>query len=536
VKVHSRRGRAIALGLIAALLLAACSGGTRARRNSQSQAVPQTFTYATFSQVMTGWDPASSYSNEIIGMSNMYETLTHYNSATKKADPSLAESWTSTPDGKTWTFKLRSGVTFHTGRPMDAAAAKAAIDRTIKLKQGAAYIWDSVKSIDAPDPQTLVFHLKYPAPMDLNASADYAAYIYDTRAAGTADLAKWFEQGHDAGTGPYTVKSWHSGQEIELTLTSYPKYWRGWSGAHYKNVVFRVVSQPTTSAQLLRAGQVSFVEQLTPQLLATFKNDPKFKVVESPSWQNLLGMLNAKSGPLANPAVRQAISYAVDYDGIINVLKGAGVPSSGVVPPGLWGHFDDLPSYRHDQTKAAALLKQAGYGPGGKPIRLKLTYTQGDAAEPLVASLIRSNLAPLNVTVESQGLQWETQWAKAKSADPSKRQDILLFYWWPDYADPYSWFINLFHSEEQPNYNLSYYSNSKLDVMMTKAEQDAATNRDQAVQAYRDMQVMLLRDAPALFLYNQNYQYAMLNSVGNLQVNPAYPNVVFAYDLQPLAR
>jgi peptide/nickel transport system substrate-binding protein len=534
--VQGYRGRAIALSLIAALLLAACSGGTRARRSSQSQAVPQTFTYDTFSQVMVGWDPASAYSNEIIAMSNMYETLTHYNAITKKADPSLAESWTSTPDGKAWTFKLRSGVTFHTGRPMDAAAAKAAIDRTIKLKGGAAYIWDSVKSIEAPDPQTLVFHLKYPAPLDLNASADYAAYIYDTQAAGTADLAKWFEKGHDAGTGPYTVQSWHSGQEIELTLTTYPKYWRGWNGPHYKQVVFRVVSQPTTSAQLLRSGQVSFVEQLTPQLLATFQHDRNVKVVQSPSWQNLLGMLNTKSGPLTNPVVRQAISYGVDYDGIINVLKGASVPSSGVVPAGLWGHFDDLPSYHHDQAKAAALLKQAGYGPGGKPIRLTLTYTQGDAAEPLVTTLIKSSLAPLNITVDSQGLQWPTQWAKAKSSDPSKRQDILLFYWWPDYADPYSWFINLFHSEPQPNFNLSYYSNPKLDATMTRAEQNAATNRDLAIQAYRDMQVTLLQDAPALFLYNQNYQYAMLNSVGNFQVNPAYPNVVFAYDLQPLAR
>jgi peptide/nickel transport system substrate-binding protein len=70
--------------------------------------------------------------------------------------------------------------------------------------------------------------------------------------------------------------------------------------------------------------------------------------------------------------------------------------------------------------------------------------------------------------------------------------------------------------------------------MMAKAERDAATNRAEAVSLYQQMQVTLLQDAPALFLYNNNAQYALLKSVGNLQVNPAYPNVVFVYDLKPL--
>ena len=121
---------------------------------------------------------------------------------------------------------------FHDGKPMTAADVKAAIDRTIKLNQGAAYIWGAVKSIDAPDATTVVFHLKYPAPIDLISSAGYAAFIYDTKAVGLdADWAKWFAQGHDAGTGPYTVAQWNKGQEIELRLKSFPGYWGGWSGA-----------------------------------------------------------------------------------------------------------------------------------------------------------------------------------------------------------------------------------------------------------------------------------------------------------------
>jgi peptide/nickel transport system substrate-binding protein len=137
------------------------------------------------------------------------------------------------------------------------------------------------------------------------------------------------------------------------------------------------------------------------------------------------------------------------------------------------------------------------------------------------------------VQLNVQALQWPTQWAKAKSSNTAQRQDILLFYWWPDYADPYSWFINLFHSEQKPYFNLAYYSNPSIDAMMTKAEQLAASNRDQSIALYRKMQVQLLHDAPAIFVYNQVYERAMLSSVGNFHENAAYPNVVFVYDLRP---
>jgi peptide/nickel transport system substrate-binding protein len=132
-----------------------------------------------------------------------------------------------------------------------------------------------------------------------------------------------------------------------------------------------------------------------------------------------------------------------------------------------------------------------------------------------------------------RGLAWPAQWGKAKSSDPAERQDILLFYWWPDYADPYSWFINLFHTEDKPFFNLSYYSNPKLDQMIDSVESLAATDRDQAISTYQTMQEMLLADMPAISLYTQVYQKAMQSSLGGFLDNPAYPNVVFGYDLQP---
>jgi len=231
--------------------------------------------------------------------------------------------------------------------------------------------------------------------------------------------------------------------------------------------------------------------------------------------------------------VRQAVSYALDYNGIVAALKGSAHRQIGVVPPGLWGHFDNLPSPSYQPAKAKALLNQAGYGPGKTKLNLVLTHVQGDSDEDLVSTLIKSELAPLNINVDVQSMQWPVQWAKGKSSNTAQRQDIFLFYWWPDYADPYSWFINIFHSEKQPYFNLSYYANSKLDSMMSAAERAAAAHRAKAIGLYRQMQTTLLTDAPAIPLYVQQYQRTMLKSVSGFVDNPAYPNVTFVYGLKP---
>jgi peptide/nickel transport system substrate-binding protein len=535
------RAGLIAAGAVLVSALAACSGGSSYPTGTQSgappsaaqssQAASSVFTYDTTAAVMVdGWDPATEYSDGNIAMSEMYETLTHYDPATQTIQPDLATSWTSADGAKTWTFHLRHGVSFHTGRPMTAQAAKAAILRTIELAGGASYIWDSVKTIDTPDQYTLVFHLSAPSPLALEASADYSAYIYDTQAGGGSKLIRWLNAGRDAGTGPYTAATWNKGQEFEVVLKKFPAYWGGWAGAHFTQVVFRVVPQDTTAAQLLRSGQVSFVEQINSSLWSSFEGDSAIKLYSSPSWQNLLGQLNSQR---LNVNVRQAILYAIDYNGIIAALHGAGVASSGIVPPGLPGHFADLPNYAHNQAKAAALLKQAGYGPGGKALNLSLTYTSGDSNEQVVATIIKSDLAAVNVNLSVQALAWPTQWAKGKSTNAAQRQDIFLEYWWPDYADPYGWFSNTLETESPPYYNLSYYSNPSLDKLIDQVEPLLATNKAQAEQLYKSMQVTILQQAPMVSLYNVNYQYAMLSHISGFKINPAYPNEVNAYDLKP---
>lgn len=529
--------------LVAAASAAGCGstkqpGGTGAQASGSATTAggaatsDATFTYLDSNELMVGWDPATSYSNEISVMNNMYEQLVRYDNKTKQVKPQLADSYTRSSDGKTWTFKLHPGVRFHDGNAADAPAAKAAIERTMKLNQGAAYEWGAVKTITAPDATTLVFKLKYPAPLDLIASSAYAAYIYDTKAApkGTT-LAKWFAAGHEAGTGPYELEKWNKGQDVEVRLAQFKDYWKGWDGTHYAHVVFRHVPQATTSAQLLRSGDATFARQLNAQLFASMKGASGMAQQTAPSFENLVGLLNSQTGPLKDKRVRQAVIAAMDYDGEISALKGAGTAAHGFIPEGLVG-YDDSIVQKQDLDQAKQLLQQAGYG-SGKKLKLTMTLAQGDDNEALTAAIFKSDLARIGVDLTVKPMQWTAQWDQAKSSNTAKRQDIFMMYWYPDYADAYSWFTSLFRSSPQPNFNLSYIKDATLDQQIDALQEKAAQGGSVAEDAYKSAQQKVQDDAIVMTFYVNNYQRAYRSSLTNYSDNPAYANVVFAYDVAP---
>jgi peptide/nickel transport system substrate-binding protein len=539
-----RRAFIVACAALAVVPIAGCGskkapGGTGASASGGSATTAQaagpsdaTFTYLDSNELMVGWDPATSYSNEVSVMNNMYEQLVRYDKDTKQVKPQLADSFTKSADGKTWTFKLHPGVKFHTGHPADAAAAKAAIERTMKLNQGAAYEWGAVKSISAPDATTLVFKLKYPAPLDLIASSAYAAYVYDTKAApkGTT-LAKWFAAGHEAGTGPYQLEQWNKGADVEVRLQQFKDYWKGWGGTHYAHVVFRHVPQATTSAQLLRSGDATFARQLNAQLFASVKSAQGMSSATTPSFENLVGLLNTASGPLKDKRIRQAVIAAMDYDGLIQALKGAGQSAHGFIPEGLAG-YDETVQEKQDLDSAKQLLQQAGYG-GGKKLKLTMTLAQGDDNEALTAAILKSDLAKVGVDVAVKPMQWTAQWDQAKSSNTAKRQDIFMMYWYPDYADAFSWFTSLFRSSKDPSFNLSYIKDDALDAQIDALQEKAAAGGTTADDAYKAAQKTVLGDAVVMTFYVNTYQRAFRSSLTNYKDNPAYSNVVFAYDVTP---
>ncbi|WP_327090164.1 ABC transporter substrate-binding protein [Nonomuraea sp. NBC_01738] len=514
-----RRLAAVAL----AFSIAACSAPTEVRQAPPGESA---FVYAQNLDVVTDWDPASSYSNDIIAFQNIYETLTIWNPVTKKAGPRLATSWNASADGKSWTFRLRSGVTFHTGKPLDAAAVKASVERTMKAGAGASYIWDSVESIQVTGPLSVTFSLKYAAPLDLTASAAYSAYIYDTSVVEQAKSGKI-----DAGSGPYTIDKWQKGAEDELTLKAYPGYWGGWDRPHYRTVKYRVVPDPGQAWRQLQSGEVSFVQRLSPRLFARAAVTPGVRTSRMPSFQTAMMLFNTVKGPLRDVRVRRALQRAVDYRGLIRALDGAGVAASGIVPEGLPGHERGrVPS--QDLAEAARLLQRAGYGPNGRPLRLSLTYAEGDADQRALVVRLAATLRTLNVTLDARAMPWLAQWELGKK----RGQDIFVMYWWPDYADGYSWFGNVFRSGTPPVFNLTYLKDPATDSMIDQLPVLNVTDRAAAAKAIQQTTTRLIDlRAVAALPWVVRYQRAYLGGISGYDDNPAYPDVVFVYDLRPSA-
>jgi len=474
-------------------------------------------------------DPAKSYSNDSVVTSNCYETLTFYNPPGSKdiLSPKLASSWESNSDATEWTFHLRPGVTFQDGTPFNSEAVKYSVAKTKELGVGAAYIWDSVNEMATPDENTIVFKLGYPAPLDLIASSGYAAWMYSPTAY-EKNGSDWFNQGNCAGTGPYSIQSYERGSRLVMTRNE--KYWGGWKPGQFTKIVFEISQDPVVLQQKIESGTADFTYEIPADNIATIqKNHPEIVVYNNPSFQNLVGLLNTKKPPLDNVKVRQALEYSFPYQQFLEgVMGNRATQSRGAVPVGMWGHGDNLTQYTYDLEKAKQLLTEAGHPGGG--FDLLMTYSTGDLDEQQLGELWKAELAKLGINLEVRGMNWEAQWDLGKS-DPSKAQDIFVQYWWPDYISPYSFLKSMFHSETPTPFNLGYYNNPTYDQMIDKANEIAGTDRPKSAQMFIDAQQILLDDSVSLFFYDRANQHLALSSVKGFMDNPAYPHVVFVYDL-----
>ncbi|MCB0075229.1 MAG: hypothetical protein KDE20_27420, partial [Caldilineaceae bacterium] len=206
----------LTLILVTALLFSACAGAPAEAPAADAPAADSAAASTSGNLVATyahggtfpDLDPSSSYSNDNVVLSNVYETLTFYNppGSAETLGPKLAVAWEASDDATEWTFTLREGVTFHDGTPFNADAVKFSLERTKELGLGAAFILDPIESIEAVDDLTVRFTLSYPAPLDLILSSGYGAWMLSPSAADKDNA--WFNAGNDAGTGPYTITAY----------------------------------------------------------------------------------------------------------------------------------------------------------------------------------------------------------------------------------------------------------------------------------------------------------------------------------------
>jgi peptide/nickel transport system substrate-binding protein len=487
----------------------------------------------------TTWDPIKSFSTEASYMPNMYEQLLRINppGSAEKFTPLLAESWETSEDGLTWTFHLRQGVTFHDGETMNAAAVKQSIEAAAD-HGGASFIWAPLGGISTPDDYTVVFTLTYAAPVDLIASSLYDSWIISPKAldAAAAD-PNYFESGIEAGTGPYMLDSYTPDQE--LVLKKFDNYWGGWKDTNFDVVDVQIVPESTTQLQLLQGGEVDLASRIMADSLNQFENDPNFTIYKENTLDNYLGFFNTMRPPLDNPAVRQALSYAIPYQDILTVML-MGTQSYGPVPQGVWPWSDQVKQYTYDLEKAKQMLSDAGYPGGG--FSLRLTYASENSSEATFAPLIKDSFAQIGVDVTIEPILWNQQWEQAKS-DPANAQDIFLLLYWPTYSDAGSdnlW--SMFYGyPDSPHlnvtaFNLSYWYDQDYNDLLDKAIGETVTDPSASQQDYILVMNQLVDQAPAVFLYDTQTPYVIPAHIAGFQYNLNYPFTAYFYYQLTLAQ
>jgi len=476
---------------------------------------------------VTTWDPSAAFSTECTYLTNIYEPLLWANppGSDEPFRPALAESWTVSDDGLVWTFNLREGVKFHDGETLTADAVKKSIERTIEMATGASFIWGPVDSIEAVDDYTVRFTLKYPVPLDRIVSSGNGAWIMSPRAAERD--REWFDQGHEAGTGPWLLKEHRPGEQI--VLERFDDYWGGWDGAHFDTVVVKIVGEAVVQRQMLEGGEADIASVVPVESVEALRARDDIKVPTHTSFYNYLGFLNTKRPPLDDVRVRRAVSYAIPYEDIIEVAaSGYATQARGPVPTGLWPWDESLPQYSYDPDRAQELLAEAGYPDGG--FELVLTYTSENPAEERFAPLIKEALEEIGIGVEVRPLLWNQQWALAKQ-DPEEAQDIFCLLWWPTYADGYDNLHSMFTTEEKPLWNLAYWYNERFDELLDRAYRLSGPDRETSKELYLEAQTLLIEEAPAIFFYDVQEIVPMRADLKGFVPNPCYPRVIFFYDL-----
>lgn len=520
--------RKLSLLLVLVLLtgvLAGCGGGDVSDDPSPQDEVEIAY-YAYNSEPILNWDPSVMFSNGIIVLNNIYETLLRFDPDTKEFEYLLAENYNVSEDGLTWTFNLREGVKFHDGTEMTAEDVKYSIDRTMEMGKGASYIWAAVSEIVAVDDYTVEFKLSYPSPLDLVASSPYAAFIMSKDAVENAD-ENWFENANEAGSGPYMLDSAAMGDDV--VMSAFVDYWKGWDGDHFDKVIIKKTSETSSRRQMIEKGDADITIQLPSEDIEALKETEGVQIVVEPSFTNLIGFFNTEKEPLDNPLVRQALAYAFPYQDVVDyAVGGYAKQSTGVIPYGHWGHSDNLYQYTKDLDKAKGLLEEAGIQEG--ELKLLLTYMAGDESEKKSAELYKAELSKIGVELEIRAMPWETQWEMSMNEDPNKRQDIFIMYWWPDTSSPYSWLYSLYHTEEDILFNMSYYSNEEFDTIIDNAAEISGTDIEKAEEEFIKAQEILIEDCPSIFMYDKEEVWAINSTFKGFNYNPSYPLVVFFYD------
>jgi len=475
----------------------------------------------TFKDDVSTLDPAIGYDWQNWSIiKSIFDGLMDYVPGTTKLVPHLAESFTVSPNGKTYTFKLRRGVKFHNGREVTAGDVKYSLERTLNPKTqspGAGFFGDiagskefadgkanGVSGISVVDPYTVAFTLSKPNAAFLHILALNFAHVVPREEVEKAGA----DFGHKpVGTGAFKVKEWVLGQR--LVLARNPDYFI--KGRPYLDeIVFQVGVEPNVAFLKLQRGEVDILGDGIPTAeFVKVMNDPNLRrlVAVGDQLQTVYVTINTQVKPFTDVRVRRALNMAVDKARIVRLINNRAVPANQILPPLMPGYDKDYKGYAFDRAQAKKLLAEAGYPNGFSTV----LYANNTDPNPRIAQAIQQDLAAIGVKAELKTLAQST----VIEAGGTKGQAPLVWSggmaWIADYPDPndFYWPILSCAALAPGTWNWAWYCNQQVEKLVEAADAMVQPNQAAAREArYREISRMIMADAPWIPVFRET-RYTM---------------------------
>lgn len=499
------RGRAprfLVAVLATGLLLAtgACRGGDTAPErltlvDSRDSYDPRSLDPALSTDVPTG--RAVSY---------VFDGLTRFTPEAELA-PALAERWEMSPDGLTYTFHLRRGVTFHDGTPFRAAQVVRSFERVLDPAVRGGRGWPlypirgardfadgrtrSISGLAAPDDSTIVITLAEPLAVFPKLLAMPVTSVLPDSI--PADFGQ-----RPVGTGPWRFVEWK--HDDYLLFARNEEFWGGAPAA--ESLMARIIPEPSTAVAEFEAGNVDVLQIPEGETRRWEQTDERSAHLQSaPALRLYYVAINTRRGALADVRVRQAINLAVDVPTILNQLVGGrGRVAAGVIPPALAGSDTTRAPYGYDPGRARQLLAAAGHANG---LRLQL-WSSTTPPFPRIAETIQGYLKEVGIQVELVQRDASSMREAARKGDT----DLVLKDWFADYPDAENFLYPLLHSaSEGVGGNVSFYRDATYDSLVTAARHEMDEAR--RISLYASADSLAFAGAPMLFLWFYNDLFAI---------------------------
>jgi ABC-type transport system substrate-binding protein len=479
--------------------------------HAQSLVRGGTLTFATGADP-DSLDPQNTQSNPGEQINRMmFENLVRFN-AKMQLEPGLAESWTSSKDGLTWTFKLRKGVKFHDGTPFDAKAAKYFLDRVLGDEKPfkASLYTPIVQSAEAVDPTTLRVVLKQP----------FAAFLFNIAhsAGGIVSPAahqKWGKDLtlHPSGTGPFKFVEWVKGDHV--TIERNDAYWAG--APNLDRIVIKTVREDQARVLMLESGGADVILNIPTEEIPRLRKDARFTIDSTPTARALYVTFNVAKKPFDDVRVRQALNYAVNKDAIVKELfQNHAQAVSSVVAP-LQNGYAALPGYPYDPKKAKELLAQAGH----PSLKVKLWTPKGRYVKDYeLAQAVQQDLAAVGVEATLSTMEWGAYLTATKTAPDQTDRELFLLGWSPSTGEARWGIFPLLHSSQlsPKGDNRGFFASKPLDDAVDRAT--VATTDQARLAALREAQQIIIKEAPDIFLISPNMIVGMSKKVRDIMNLP----------------